>query len=176
MNVTPTGLPTVKPLVSGSRISFPRMYAPTAETNCASVDQGPYAPCMVARTCHVCRLPKSSAVGIVTDVPPTAPPATLAFESLNTSNSYCNAAATLVVDGDQVSVGCASDTWTPLIGEVGTGAVAFNVDPSAAASAAAGAAPDGDVGVAAWRLQARVTATKSAKIVRASLCRCINLS
>src|SRR4029453_19461988 len=114
MNVTPTGLPTVKPLVSGSRISFPRMYAPTAETNCASVDQGPEAPCRVARTCHVCLLPKSSAVGIVTDVPPTTPPATLAFASLNTANSYCNPpAATLVVAGGTGSVGFFADPTRP---------------------------------------------------------------
>ena len=115
------------------------MYPPDGVLNDALADQGPAAPAYTARTRHVCAVSNSSAhVGVYDTV--SSPPATVELHPLTTapaavliSNSYDNGTdesnlpLALFVVRVRVS-GCA-----PLTGETGVGAVAFSVEPSAAA-------------------------------------------
>jgi hypothetical protein len=64
-----------------------------------------------------------------------------------------------------------------LIGEMGTGAVTFSVDPSAsAASAAPDAALDGDIGEFARPPHANASAKSATRLVIANVRRCIDFS
>ena len=57
------------------------------------------------------------------------------------------------------TTGCWAASRAPLIGDCSVGTVAFSVDPSAFASALACSAALGDVGLAAFLLQATATAS-----------------
>src|SRR5450759_775783 len=53
MFAAPINVPTVLPMVNGSRSSAPRMYAPTGDLKVASADHEPTAPWYIARTRQV---------------------------------------------------------------------------------------------------------------------------
>jgi hypothetical protein len=115
------------------------MYPPDGVLKDALDDQGPEAPAYTARTRHVCGASNSSAhEGVYDTVSPspatvevhpltTAPAAVLISNSYDNGTDELNLAVALFVVSVRVS-GCA-----PLTGEIGDGAVAFSVEPSAAA-------------------------------------------
>ena len=114
-------------------------------------DHGPAAPSRSARARQVWRLRKLSVAVTLKDGPFTRPEScTLAPTSLKTSNRYWSGTGSVnfIVDAVAVSVG-RSLTCASLTGDIGTGGVAFSVEPSAAAPVPLAAARAlGDVGFA----------------------------
>src|SRR5712691_6901880 len=133
MKWPPILLPTVWPLINGSKTSAPRMKPPFGLMNVAFADHGPLSPWNSARTHQLyCLLKSRRVAGVQLNALPvdcsiTAP------ESLNSWKWYCGLmlAPCVAVAAAALSVGCPNvSSRTLLMGDCGEGAVTFRVDPS----------------------------------------------
>src|SRR5687768_16528165 len=93
MKLTPCACPTVRPLVSGSNISLPRMKPPAGDRNVAVEDHGPTFPWNTGRTRQVCGASNSrlhTGVQLTEDPepPPTVAVHTMVFAEFMIWNSY----------------------------------------------------------------------------------------